>query len=534
MSAKHGVVGLVKTLALEGAARGSSRPPSAPASSAPRSSRGRSTIRPQRARAAARAGARGRDPRPARREAPDRARGGRRDGRLPARPGRAGVHRDRGRDGARLDRPLREPSAPTEPSLAIPDRAGGCLVPTFRQMRVCLMIEGQEGVTWEQWRALACAAEGVGPRGAVPLRPLPLDPSRRAGGLARRVGDARRDRRGDRPDPARDDGLAGHVPAGRRCSRRTRSPSTTSPAAGSSSGSAPAGTRPSTRSTASPSAAHGRALRRARPPARRDPPPVGRRERSVAEAGAAPAAADHRRRRGEAALGARRGRASPTSTTRPSRRVEDARARRRVVDDAAREAGREPLVFSMMCGCVVGRDRAERGRPARPLARDHPPARELPDAVRDGRRGRRAPARLRGGGRRARDAPAPGPRGPRDGRASSATSQRPFAEDGSHGFRGRAGAGRCSVTTSAKRPRRRTRLCTTPGAGLPSGPDGPCTGRVLLRDRRATGGRAPASRSAATISCSERPSRCIRSIIDSIWCCSLSLRACNRLTSVVS
>src|SRR5581483_3245390 len=29
-------------------------------------------------------------------------------------------------------------------------------------MRLCLMVEGQEGVTWEQWRALACAAEGVG------------------------------------------------------------------------------------------------------------------------------------------------------------------------------------------------------------------------------------------------------------------------------------------------------------------------------------------------------------------------------------
>jgi F420-dependent oxidoreductase-like protein len=29
-------------------------------------------------------------------------------------------------------------------------------------MRVCLMIEGQEGVTWEQWRALATTAEGAG------------------------------------------------------------------------------------------------------------------------------------------------------------------------------------------------------------------------------------------------------------------------------------------------------------------------------------------------------------------------------------
>jgi F420-dependent oxidoreductase-like protein len=29
-------------------------------------------------------------------------------------------------------------------------------------MRVCLMIEGQEGVTWDQWRALAAAAEQAG------------------------------------------------------------------------------------------------------------------------------------------------------------------------------------------------------------------------------------------------------------------------------------------------------------------------------------------------------------------------------------
>jgi alkanesulfonate monooxygenase SsuD/methylene tetrahydromethanopterin reductase-like flavin-dependent oxidoreductase (luciferase family) len=39
--------------------------------------------------------------------------------------------------------------------------------------------------------------------------------------------------------------------------------------------------------------------------------------------------------------------------------VEEARERRRRVDEAAREAGREPLVFSMMIGCVVGRDAAE-------------------------------------------------------------------------------------------------------------------------------------------------------------------------------
>jgi F420-dependent oxidoreductase-like protein len=31
-----------------------------------------------------------------------------------------------------------------------------------REMRVCLMIEGQEGVTWDQWRALAATAEAAG------------------------------------------------------------------------------------------------------------------------------------------------------------------------------------------------------------------------------------------------------------------------------------------------------------------------------------------------------------------------------------
>jgi alkanesulfonate monooxygenase SsuD/methylene tetrahydromethanopterin reductase-like flavin-dependent oxidoreductase (luciferase family) len=39
--------------------------------------------------------------------------------------------------------------------------------------------------------------------------------------------------------------------------------------------------------------------------------------------------------------------------------LDDARVRRRVVDDAARGARRDPLVFSMMIGCVVGRDPAE-------------------------------------------------------------------------------------------------------------------------------------------------------------------------------
>lgn len=39
--------------------------------------------------------------------------------------------------------------------------------------------------------------------------------------------------------------------------------------------------------------------------------------------------------------------------------VDEARERRRILDDAAREAGRKPLRFSMMIGCIVGRDAAE-------------------------------------------------------------------------------------------------------------------------------------------------------------------------------
>jgi alkanesulfonate monooxygenase SsuD/methylene tetrahydromethanopterin reductase-like flavin-dependent oxidoreductase (luciferase family) len=39
--------------------------------------------------------------------------------------------------------------------------------------------------------------------------------------------------------------------------------------------------------------------------------------------------------------------------------VEEARERKQILDDAARGAGRDPLRFSMMIGCVVGRDRAD-------------------------------------------------------------------------------------------------------------------------------------------------------------------------------
>jgi alkanesulfonate monooxygenase SsuD/methylene tetrahydromethanopterin reductase-like flavin-dependent oxidoreductase (luciferase family) len=39
--------------------------------------------------------------------------------------------------------------------------------------------------------------------------------------------------------------------------------------------------------------------------------------------------------------------------------VDEARERKQVLDDAAREAGRDPLRYSMMIGCVVGRNHEE-------------------------------------------------------------------------------------------------------------------------------------------------------------------------------
>ena len=40
-------------------------------------------------------------------------------------------------------------------------------------MRICLMIEGQEGVTWDQWMALAAGLRGArGLDAAVPVGPL--------------------------------------------------------------------------------------------------------------------------------------------------------------------------------------------------------------------------------------------------------------------------------------------------------------------------------------------------------------------------
>jgi alkanesulfonate monooxygenase SsuD/methylene tetrahydromethanopterin reductase-like flavin-dependent oxidoreductase (luciferase family) len=56
--------------------------------------------------------------------------------------------------------------------------------------------------------------------------------------------------------------------------------------------------------------------------------------------------------------------------------VDEARERRQILDQAARDANREPLTFSMMIGCLVGRDQAEvdhRLARYRELIGDRPP-----------------------------------------------------------------------------------------------------------------------------------------------------------------
>jgi alkanesulfonate monooxygenase SsuD/methylene tetrahydromethanopterin reductase-like flavin-dependent oxidoreductase (luciferase family) len=57
--------------------------------------------------------------------------------------------------------------------------------------------------------------------------------------------------------------------------------------------------------------------------------------------------------------------------------VDEARERRQIVDAAARDAGREPLAFSLMTGCIVGRDEAEAADRTRAFQavtrRDSPP-----------------------------------------------------------------------------------------------------------------------------------------------------------------
>jgi alkanesulfonate monooxygenase SsuD/methylene tetrahydromethanopterin reductase-like flavin-dependent oxidoreductase (luciferase family) len=219
------------------------------------------------------------------------------------------------------------------------------------------MIEGQEGVTWEQWHALACAAEGVGLDGLFRsdhylsiLRGAPAGSLDAWATLASLAAVTERIRLGTMVSPvtfraasvlAKNVVTVDHVSAGRV-------------ELGIGAGwfeaehdvyGFPFGTARSRmdeldgqlaeihRQWADGSDAWPKPVQQPRPP--------------IIVGGAA------KPRSVRAAVAF----ADEYNTTFPS--VDDARARRRIVDEAAREAGRDPLRFSMMCGCVVGRNADE-------------------------------------------------------------------------------------------------------------------------------------------------------------------------------
>ena len=201
---------------------------------------------------------------------------------------------------------------------------------------------------------------GGRPRRALPLRPLPLDRARRARRLARRLGDARR-RSPPSPSGIRLGTMVSPVTfrrrAGAREDRRDRRPHLRTGA--SSSGSAPAGTRPSTRPTGSRSRRRASASTSSTGSSPRSSASGPRRRRDPAEAATAAAAADHRRRHAPSRAPSAPPSHTPTSTTPSGRRSTRRASESASSTTAAREAGREPLRFSMMTGCVVGRDEAE-------------------------------------------------------------------------------------------------------------------------------------------------------------------------------
>ena len=201
-------------------------------------------------------------------------------------------------------------------------------------MKIALMVEGQEGLSWEQWVALARAAEDASLDGLFRsdhyrsiVRGEPagaLDAWATLAGLAAITNTTQ----------TRHARLSGHVPPRLRAreARHDRRPHLERPRRA----------RPRRRLVRGrargvrprlPTAA--RAARRARPPARRGHPPVDERRRDPAEAGPATASVAHRRRLRQA----ENRRAPPSryadeyNTVWPT--VDEARERRRILDDAA-------------------------------------------------------------------------------------------------------------------------------------------------------------------------------------------------------
>ena len=303
-------------------------------------------------------------------------------------------------------------------------------------MELCLMIEGQEGVTWPQWVALARACEQHGiPSLFRSDHYMNLDGQHPERGSLDAWGTLCGARRGDLD--ACGSGRWSPRPrfATRRCSPRSSRPPTTSPAGGSTSASVPAGTSASTRPTASRSRLRrsgwtcSRSSSRSCSATGRDEPftfegahytlrdldaqpkPIQRPHPPLIIGGSGGARS--------AALAARF--ADEYNT--PFATVDDVRTRRAAVLAACEQAGREPLPFSIMTGVIVGRDDAElRERVGRLAAVTGPGRRRAAVRAaagvdhRDARRGDRAVAGAARGRGQPRDVPAAAARRPGRGR----------------------------------------------------------------------------------------------------------------------
>jgi alkanesulfonate monooxygenase SsuD/methylene tetrahydromethanopterin reductase-like flavin-dependent oxidoreductase (luciferase family) len=123
--------------------------------------------------------------------------------------------------------------------------------------------------------------------------------------------------------------------------------------------------------------------------------------------------------------------------------LEEARDRRRVLESAARDAGREPLVYSMMISCVVGRDRGEvrdrvgRWREITGETTEPPVCGTVDEVV---ARSVTAPGRCR-----TRDAAAPRTRGRRDGRPARGGGRAGVGRVGAVGAWRAHRHGRCGI-----------------------------------------------------------------------------------------
>ncbi len=224
-------------------------------------------------------------------------------------------------------------------------------------MRICLMIEGQEGVSWEQWRSLATAAERAGLEGLFRsdhyrsiLRGEPAGSLDAWTTLAALAACTTRLRLGTMVSPVTfrpasvlaksvvtvDDVSGGRVELGIGAGWYEAEHATYG---------FPFGT---TRGRLDELVRQLAEIRRQWAPGGDVwPKPVQQPHPPIIVGGTA------KPRTVDAAIRF----ADEYNTVFPS--LEEARDRRRVLEAAARDAGREPLVYSMMIGCVVGRDRGE-------------------------------------------------------------------------------------------------------------------------------------------------------------------------------